>query len=72
MSTPLSSDEIAMQASKSALRQRIKNTDNPSNADYLDSSDFPEGGITAWSTVLGAYVFLNAYRCILIIYCQAF
>jgi hypothetical protein len=69
MSTPLSSDEIATQASKSALRPRI---DNPSNADYLDSSDFPEGGVTAWSTVLGAYVFLNAYRCILIIYCQAF
>jgi hypothetical protein len=54
MSTPLSSDEIATQASKSALRQRI---DNPSNADYLDSSDFPEGGVTAWNTVLGAYVF---------------
>ncbi|KAG1882600.1 major facilitator superfamily domain-containing protein [Suillus subluteus] len=56
MSTPLPSDETATQASKSALRQHIESTGNPSHADQLDSSDFPEGGVTAWGTALGAFL----------------
>jgi hypothetical protein len=53
MSTPLPSDETASQAS--AL-QPVKSTSDPSYADYSDSdsSDFPEGGATAWGTALGA------------------
>jgi hypothetical protein len=55
MSTPLPSpsDETAGQAS--AL-QPVKSTGDPSHVDYSDSdsSDFPEGGVTAWGTALGA------------------
>jgi hypothetical protein len=53
MSTPLPSVETATQASKSAL-ERVKSAGEPSHADHLDLSDFPEGGVTAWGTVLGA------------------
>ncbi|KAG1748625.1 MFS general substrate transporter [Suillus lakei] len=52
MSAPLPSDETATQ---SAL-QPVKSTSNPSHADHLDTSDFPEGGVTAWGTVLGAWI----------------
>ncbi|KAG2748944.1 MFS general substrate transporter [Suillus brevipes Sb2] len=57
MSTPLPSpsDETAGQAS--AL-QPVKSTGDPSHVDYSDSdsSDFPEGGVTAWGTALGAFL----------------
>lgn len=55
MSTPLPSDETAGQAS--AL-QPVESTGDPSHADYSDSdsSDFPEGGVTAWGTALGAFL----------------
>ncbi|KAG2362146.1 MFS general substrate transporter [Suillus spraguei] len=43
-----------MRASESAL-QPVKSNGDPSDADQLDSSDFPEGGVTAWGTVLGAF-----------------
>ncbi|KAG1818427.1 major facilitator superfamily domain-containing protein [Suillus subaureus] len=56
MSTPLPSDETATQASKNVLRQLVKSTGDPSHVDHLDSSDFPEGGVTAWGTVLGAFL----------------
>ncbi|KAG2039580.1 major facilitator superfamily domain-containing protein [Suillus americanus] len=45
-----------MHASKSALRQCVNSIDNPSHVDQLDSSDFPEGGVTAWGTALGAFL----------------
>ncbi|KAG1774803.1 major facilitator superfamily domain-containing protein [Suillus placidus] len=53
MSTPLPNDETTSQASESAL-QPVKSTSDPSHAGHLDSSDFPEGGVTAWGTALGA------------------
>ncbi|KAG2151400.1 MFS general substrate transporter [Suillus clintonianus] len=55
MSTPLPSDETAKQASESAL-QPVKSTENPGHPDHSDTPDFPEGGVTAWSTVLGAFL----------------
>lgn len=53
MSTPLPDDETTTQASESAL-QPVKSTGDPSHVGHLDSSDFPEGGVTAWGTALGA------------------
>ncbi|KAG2070372.1 MFS general substrate transporter [Suillus decipiens] len=44
-----------MQAAESAL-QPVKSKGDPSHTDQLDSSDFPEGGVTAWGTVLGAFL----------------
>ncbi|KAG2358188.1 major facilitator superfamily domain-containing protein [Suillus spraguei] len=55
MSTPLPSDETKIQVSDSAL-QPVKSTGDPNHANSLDSSDFPEGGATAWGTVLGAFL----------------
>ncbi|KAG1803467.1 major facilitator superfamily domain-containing protein [Suillus subaureus] len=55
MSIPPPRNEIAAQASKSTL-QRVKSTGDSSHADHLDSSDFPEGGVTAWSTAIGAFL----------------
>ncbi|KAG1774795.1 hypothetical protein EV702DRAFT_469633 [Suillus placidus] len=55
MSTPLPDDETTTQASESAL-QPVKSTSDPSHAGHLDSSDFPEGGVTAWGTALGAFL----------------
>ncbi|KAG2032412.1 major facilitator superfamily domain-containing protein [Suillus americanus] len=48
MSTPPPKNEIAIQASKS--------TGDLGDADHLDPSDFPEGGVKAWSTALGAFL----------------
>lgn len=48
MSTPPPKNEIATQASKS--------TGDLGDADHLDPSDFPEGGVKAWSTALGAFL----------------
>lgn len=38
--------------------QPVKSTGDPSHVDYSDSdsSDFPEGGVTAWGTALGAFL----------------
>lgn len=55
MSTPLHSDETAKKASESTL-QPVKSTENPGHPDHSDTPDFPEGGVTAWSTVLGAFL----------------
>ncbi|KAG1884446.1 major facilitator superfamily domain-containing protein [Suillus subluteus] len=56
MSTPLpTGNETTAQASQSTL-QRVKSTGDPGDADHLDPSDFPEGGVTAWGTALGAFL----------------
>jgi hypothetical protein len=50
MSTPSSSDEIAKKAPESVS----KSVGNTSLVDPSDALSFPEGGFTAWGTVLGA------------------
>ncbi|KAG1836288.1 major facilitator superfamily domain-containing protein [Suillus subalutaceus] len=56
MSTPLpTGNETTAQASQSTL-QWVKITGDPGDADHLDPSDFPEGGVKAWSTALGAFL----------------
>ncbi|KAG2109856.1 major facilitator superfamily domain-containing protein [Suillus discolor] len=53
MSTPFPSDKTAKQASES-VSQPVKSAGNPSLVDPSDALGFPEGGFTAWGTVLGA------------------
>lgn len=53
MSTPFPSDEAAMQAPES-VSQPVKSAANLSFVDPSDAPGFPEGGFTAWGTVLGA------------------
>ncbi|KAG1790249.1 major facilitator superfamily domain-containing protein [Suillus plorans] len=53
MSTPFPSDKTAKQAPES-VPQPVKGAENPSLVDPSDALGFPEGGFTAWGTVLGA------------------
>lgn len=55
MSTPFPSDEAAMQAPES-VSQPVKSAANLSFVDPSDAPGFPEGGFTAWGTVLGAFL----------------
>jgi MFS family permease len=48
-------DETAKQAPESAS-QPVKSIENPSFVDPSDAPGFPEGGFTAWATVLGAFL----------------
>jgi hypothetical protein len=61
MSSPLPGDK-STEVSASTL-QAVESTtfQNPLREDALD---FPEGGITAWGTVLGAYVLWSAIAAI--------
>lgn len=54
MSTPFPSDETAKQAPES-VSQPVPSVRNPSLVDPSDAP-FPEGGFTAWGTVLGAFL----------------
>ncbi|KAG2118187.1 MFS general substrate transporter [Suillus discolor] len=67
MSTPSSSDEIAKQAPES-VSKFVEGVGNTSLVDTSDALSFPEGGFTAWGTVLGALLiqfcgfgYTNAY-----------
>ncbi|KAG1845419.1 major facilitator superfamily domain-containing protein [Suillus tomentosus] len=53
MSTPSSGDEIAKQTLESVSKS-VENVGNTSLVDPSDALSFPEGGFTAWGTVLGA------------------
>ncbi|KAG2109876.1 major facilitator superfamily domain-containing protein [Suillus discolor] len=53
MSYPSSSDEIAKQAPESVSKS-VESVGNTSLVDPSDALSFPEGGFTAWGTVLGA------------------
>ncbi|KAG1760765.1 major facilitator superfamily domain-containing protein [Suillus occidentalis] len=55
MSTPFASDETTKQAPES-VSQPVKSAANLSLVDSSDAPDFPEGGLTAWGTVLGAFL----------------
>ncbi|KAG2357323.1 major facilitator superfamily domain-containing protein [Suillus spraguei] len=55
MSTPFPNDETAKQAPKGDV-QSIKSRENPSLVVPSDTPGFPEGGFTAWGTVLGAFL----------------
>ncbi|KAG1776340.1 major facilitator superfamily domain-containing protein [Suillus placidus] len=55
MSTPFPSHETAKQAPES-VSQPVKIAGNPSLVDPSDAPGFPEGGFTAWGTVLGAFL----------------
>lgn len=55
MSTPFPSDETAKQAPESDV-QPVKSTGNSSLVVPSDTPVFPEGGFTAWGTVLGAFL----------------
>lgn len=55
MSTPFPSDETAKQAPE-IVSQPVKSAANLSPVDPSDAPGFPEGGFTAWGTVLGAFL----------------
>ncbi|KAG1876305.1 major facilitator superfamily domain-containing protein [Suillus subluteus] len=55
MSTAFPSDETAKQAPES-VSQPVTSVGNSSLVDPSDAPDFPEGGFTAWGTVLGAFL----------------
>ncbi|KIK42704.1 hypothetical protein CY34DRAFT_83114 [Suillus luteus UH-Slu-Lm8-n1] len=67
MSTPFPSDEAATQAPES-VSQPVKSAANLSFVDPSDAPGFPEGGFTAWGTVLGAFLiqFSQAYLWIIL------
>ncbi|KAG2156795.1 major facilitator superfamily domain-containing protein [Suillus bovinus] len=58
MSTPFPSDETAKEAPASVSKP-IKSAENASLVNSSDALSFPEGGFTAWGTVVGTYT--NAY-----------
>ncbi|KAG2343119.1 MFS general substrate transporter [Suillus weaverae] len=55
MSTPFPSHETAKQAPES-VSQPVKIVGNPSLVDPSDAPGSPDGGFTAWGTVLGAFL----------------
>jgi hypothetical protein len=61
MSLPLPGDERANGSASTLEPVKITTVQNPLRE---DASDVPDGGITAWGTALGAYVFWLAITAI--------